>query len=461
MQGLIVVFALSLLAPIGGTHTNPASAATATLRPQLSNPIKHIIIIDEENHSFDEVLGRFCADIAAGLVSRQPCDGATQGTLSDGTVIPLAVSPDIVPSIDHKIDSQAIAINGGAMNGFDLIKGCRVGDGYECYTQFQPAQIPNLATLAQAFALSDRTFEFASTPSWASHVAITAATMDGYRGDNPEPGKFAKPEPGWGCDSNRDAPWWNGKRFVWVPACIPNQNGDGPYRQSPVPHVPTIFDRLDSAGLKWKIYGGEGHNTAKSAGYLWTLCPYFYDCLSTSQWDRLVPARHVITDAQKGRLPSFSMVTPTEQLSQHNNFSMAVGDNWIGQILSAVQTGPDWATTAVFITYDDCGCFYDHVNPLAFDPNWGIRVPFVIVSPYARAGYTDSTPATLVSVLTFTEHTFGLAPLSGADGSGYDYMSSFNFGQAPTVAVPMTHTRIPRAEREWIREHPGNENDVT
>jgi Phosphoesterase family len=79
-----------------------------------------------------------------------------------------------------------------------------------------------------------------------------------------------------------------------------------------------------------------------------------------------------LTAAAAGTLPNLSIVTTTAKNSQHNNYSMPRGDNWIGQAVQAVMNGPDWASTAIFITYDDCGCFYDHVTP---PPGMGIRVP--------------------------------------------------------------------------------------
>ena len=179
----------------------------------------------------------------------------------------------------------------------------------------------------------------------------------------------------------------------------------------------------------------------------------------TDQNNNVVPAWKVITDAQNGRLPKFAIVTPIAENSQHNRNSMALGDNWIGSVLSAIQNGPDWSTTAVFLTWDDCGCFYDHVPP----PNseQGIRVPMIIISPFAKARFTDSNDATFASLLAFTEHTFGLAPLNSEDGSAYDYNDSFKFEQIPLAPVPMTRTPIPAWERRWLATHPGDPNDGT
>ena len=85
---------------------------------------------------------------------------------------------------------------------------------------------------------------------------------------------------------------------------------------------------------------------------------------------------------------------------------MLQGDNWIGSVVSAIQHGVQWRSTAIFITYDDCGCFYDHAAPPS---GWGVRVPMVIVSPWAKPGHNDPRRASFSSMLAFTEHIFGLA----------------------------------------------------
>ena len=152
------------------------------------------------------------------------------------------------------------------------------------------------------------------------------------------------------------------------------------------------------AGLSWKLY---------TSDYDWAICPSFADCLDTSQKLNMVAPSQFTTDAQNGTLPSFSILLPqggnSGATSQHNGTSMAVGDNWIGAAVNAVENGPDWSSTAIFITWDDCGCFYDHVPPPV--STWGIRMPMIIVSPYAKPGYTDSTNATFGSMLAFTEAT--------------------------------------------------------
>ena len=266
------------------------------------------------------------------------------------------------------------------------------------------------------------------------------------------------PGKGWGCDSNNDTLWkvpGIGER-IKEPSCIPDYALDpvqypygGAYRATDVSYVPTIMDRLNAAGLSWKLYTGLGK---PGSGSSWAICPTFAECLYTSQRQNMVTAKAIIADATDGALPNFSVVTPTAANSQHNEDLMDNGDNWLGRVIAAIQDGPQWANTAVFITYDDCGCFYDHVSP---PKGLGIRVPMVIVSPYAKPGFTDSNVASFSSMLAFTEHVFGLSPLTGRDAAAYEFSDAFDFGQAHTAETKLAQHPLDRAERRYVKKHRG------
>ncbi len=420
------------------------------------SPIKHVVIVFQENHSFDNVLGRFCVSPPDG---HQPCDGATSGLTHDGKRIPLRPQPDITPEIGHRQRWAVVAMDHGKMDGFNLITGCSSRKRYPCYTQSFQSQIPNLWDLAGHFVVADHIFEDYPTPSWASHMLLVSSTMDGFVGENPTISQFtSRRGPNWGCDSYRDALWWSGRKAINVPSCIPDRSGRGPYRASPVRYVPTIFDRLQASGLTWKIYGGKGSENG-ATGWAWAICPTFYECLGSSQRNNLVNDTDILSAAQSGALPSLSIVTPRGGYSQHNRDSMTVGDNWIGSVVSAIENGPEWGSTAVFITYDDCGCFYDHVAP-----PWsrlGVRLPFVIVSPYAKAGFTDPTVGSLDSMLAYVEHTFGVRALTRNDAHAYDLSNSFDYAQRPLPGVPMVNTAVPKSELAYIAAHPPSRNDPT
>jgi phospholipase C len=433
----------------------PLRAEATITRP---TPIRHVVVLYLENHSFDNVLGKLC-------VANDRCDGVTRGVLPGGETMDLTRADDIVVPADHTMSGQRIAINGGRMNGFGNVPGCDVSRNYRCYTQYDPGQIPNLAALARPFVISDRTYSMDPIPSWGAHLELVAGQLDGFTGALPHPTSQSPGHPGWGCDSNKDAPWRPSPSAEVrdVPSCVPDFDLNpaiypygGAYRPTPVDHVATIMDRLSASGRTWKIYASEGPGPGT---YGWAICPTFAGCFYTEQRKRMVPSGKVVTNAENGQLPNLSIVIPVGPNSQHNDDSMLQGDNWIGRVVGAIQSGPEWNSTAIFITYDDCGCFYDHVAPPV--KTWGVRVPMVIVSPYAKRRFTDSHAATFASLLAFTEHVFGLRPLAVRDANAYDYGRSFNFNRARLRATQLTHSQLPGWERRYLKAHPADEDDPT
>jgi phospholipase C len=407
------------------------------------SPIQHVVLIYLENNSFDDLLGRMC-------VQDSRCDGATSGKLYNGQTIALSTAPDIPPIVSHSTKAHRLAVDGGKMDGFSRISGCNQTQNYQCYEQYNPSQVPNLVALARKFALSDRTFEWKDgVPSFGSHVELGAAQLDGFVGDNP-PKQTGTTGKGWGCDSSVDAYWQATPTSTPVlePACIPKPDGSGPYRSSPVPWVPSLMDHLDAAGVSWQFDAP----TASQNAYGWSVCPTFADCLYTSQANNMHPTKSILTQAQSGTLANVSIVIPCCGDSEHNGESMALGDTWLGSVVNALMNGPEWSSTAIFITYDDFGGFYDHVPPPG--GTFGMRVPMVIVSPYAKPGYTDSSVASIASVQAYIEHTFGVQPLTSADGKAYDFLNAFNYSQTPLGPARMVHRRISHGERLWLARHP-------
>lgn len=443
--GLVPLLAAGVAgAAIVGSATPPPAPPTTI--PSVT-PIEHVVVIMQENHSFDETLGKLCVDDAR-------CDGALVGKLKDGTTWPLRQAPDLVPNVAHRVPDQIIAVDKGLMDGFSRISGCS-GTNHPCYQYYDPTQIPNLAALARQYVVADRAFTASDAPSWGGHIAMVtpgngwvngwnpAYNWDGFTGNIPIKALGVPAGKGWGCDSNLVAPWKSAQTALskLQPSCIPKVDGTGAFRPTPVRHVSTIMDSLDAAGVPWKIYGTLDPS---DTGYPWNICPTFADCLAKQS--SVVTARtNFAADAAAGNLPGVSFVIPNLRVSQHNGASMAVGDNWIGQNVQAVMSGPDWQSTAIFVTYDDCGCFYDHVNPNTPVTGFGIRVPFVIVSPWARPGFTDSNvTSSTTGILSFIEHNWRL-PAIGNEDQYYDFSQSFDWGQPPVAPVPMTNTPVQNA----------------
>ncbi len=438
------------LVTVGGATALAAHDAPRPPGTLASSPIKHVVVLYQENHSFNDLLGDLC------VTEGDRCAGSTVGRVSNGMKVPLRAESDIVPGAGHEPTDQIAAINGGQMNGWDHVDECDAKHDYQCMTQVHAGSVPTLWKLADTYAISDMTFETATSASWGSHLELVAGTMDGFLGF--EPNSALRRGKGGGCDSMKDTAW-QGPGYpnpIQVPTCVPDAQGHGPYRTSPVPYVPTIMDTLDAAGLSWHIYapGKRG-----DFGYGWAICPTFYECLGSGQADKVRRPHDFARAALAGKLPAFSIVIPYPPDSQHNGRSLMEGDNWLATNVNAVMHGPDWATTAIVIAYDDCGCFFDPVPP---PTGFGVRVPVVIVSPYARARFVDHNIASLASLLAFTEHVFGLPALPGGqDGAAYDYSRTFNFSGPPRQPIDLPLHRVPPSSLRWIAAHPPPDDDPT
>jgi phospholipase C len=419
----------------------------------VNSPIQHIIVLMQENHSFASELGNFCNQVNAGVTSR--ANGCVSGlpdsvTLADGVTVAPSITPDTVPSIDHSVKAQQLAM----ANKWDQITGC---SSYQCISYYPASSVPNLSALAVNYTVLDHAFTLADSPSWGGHLNEFAATTDGFTGDNPFPNKsLPAGNRDWGCDSNMEARFLpiNGTYIPPQPSCIPDFSLGLPYGGAYGPtvakNVPTILQRMDAASVSWNIYAAK---PTDSGGAFWSGCPSFASCLDTPEFSHVYESGQYFTDAAAGNLPNVSFVMPEGKngsqfdgaFSQHNKQSNSAGDNWIGRIVSAAMTGPEASSTAIIITYDDCGCFYDSVNPpIAPDGRqMGFRAPFVIVSQYAKAGYTDSTVTSNTgSILAFIEWNFNLTSLNANDASADNLSSDFNFAQAAIKFPVMRYQHI-------------------
>jgi phospholipase C len=153
-------------------------------------------------------------------------------------------------------------------------------------------------------------------------------------------------------------------------------------------------------------------------------------------WQRhIVPVDQFAIDAAGGSLPAVSWISTPSVVSEHPPSSTCVGENWTVGLLQALASGRDWRSTAVFITWDDFGGFYDHVPPQQVDQyGLGFRVPLLVVSPYARSGYIDHAQAEFSSVLKFIEADFGVANLTDRDLNTTDLTQLFDFRQSARPA---------------------------
>ena len=393
----------------GALSSQPSNAPAATSNVPAGElgAIQHIVFIVKENRTFDNYFGTFPG-----------ADGATTGTTSTGQVIQLGRTPDTVRDICHHWACANQAINGGKMNGFDLLKGCNVNGDLLCYTQMTQQDIPNYFALAQNFVLADRMFSSLHGPSFPNHL-YTVAAQSGGAIDVPAH------EP-WGCDADPD----NTVEVI--------DSGGNITTQFPCFDFQTLADSLQRAGVSWKFYAP----VQGQMGYIFSALDAINHIRNSPLWTaNVVPYGQFVSDAQSAQLPAVSWLIADYAESEHPPNSTCHGENWTVQQLNAVMQGPDWHSTAVFLTWDDFGGFYDHVAPDNVDQfGFGPRVPLLIISPFARKGFISHTTYEFSSFLRFAERRFDLPGLTSRDTMANDMTDSFNFNQ-PSLPPLVLETR--------------------
>jgi len=208
----------------------------------------------------------------------------------------------------------------------------------------------------------------------------------------------------------------------------------------------TIGDRLSEKGLDWAWYSG-GWNDAQLGGdaaspdvidqFQYHHQPFVYFAKyadgTAAKAAHLKDEQDFLALAKTGALPSVSFIKPMGIDNEHPGYTDVLrGDQHALMLIQAVQNSPAWKDTAIILTYDEHGGFWDHVAPPKVD-RWGpgSRVPAIVVSPFARRGFVDHTVYDTTSILATIEHRFGLAPLGERDQNATDLSAAFDFGQKP------------------------------
>ena len=422
-RGTAVWIVLNLL----GTAMSTCSLAAAQAAPApLSSTasagirkIQHIIFIIKENRSFDQYFGTFPG-----------AEGATSGTISTGQVISLGHTPDQTPyDLGHGYAGLVSSIDSGNMDRFDLIEGGNnIGD-YLSYTEMTQADIPNYFTYASKFVLADRMFSSLHSPSFPNHL-FTVGAQSGGAFNNPSLPHSTTETKSWGCDADAS---------VTVPVMDAMGNITAQY---PCFDFPTLADSLENASISWRYYAPQPGETA----YIWSTLDAINHIRNSSLWSqRVVPSTQFITDITNGQLPAVSWLVVGAE-SEHPPNSVCEGENWTVKQLNALMQSQYWNSSAVFLTWDDFGGFYDHVPP-PLTPSgtfgYGARVPLLIISPYAKSGYISHTQYEFSSVLKFIEERFALPPLTDRDANANDTLDSFDFSQTPIPPFTLKRRSCP------------------
>jgi phospholipase C len=371
----VVAVSLGLAATAPGVAAAPAA-------PGNPAPIKHVIEVMLENHTFDNLFGNFPG--ADGIPSGTTMLSPNSGFDSAPDVHPVFATPnegDVMNALNNGQGQEQMAMDyepgqGYRMDHYTL----QPSESMASITEFGPQFDPNQQYLAQNYELADHNFQPYIAPTMPNVMAALNGTDHNWPYNNLNPS---------------DTQPWN-----------------------------SIFDELAAAGRTWKIY------------YSLPL-----SVLNGTLWQKIVPADQLqnistgdqfFSDIASGNLPDFSFVRPGVNYSGEPEEDLGNPDAWIGQLVNAVAQSPYWNSTAIFVTYDEGGGFWDHVAPPA-KSGYGTRTPMTIISPYARAGvYHQQT--TNMSILSFMQNLWGLPPLTTLNAKQNDLMSAFDFSQAPLPA---------------------------
>jgi phospholipase C len=425
-----------------GTIALPGSALPALVSPATGNPvsryIKHVVVIIQENRSFENFFAGY------------PGADAPMTGLAGGTIVPLHEITFNGPDLKHDWRSSMIDWNHGKMDGFYKFGKPSGSGAYPAYAYVQRSLIASYWTMARRYVLADHMFPTEFGGSFTGHLTLVAGT------DNLTPEKAEVNFPD-GAPDDCDSP--PGTRSSTV-----NAKREISYFTGPFPcftQFNTMAQTLDSAGISWKYYATK----LLDAG-LWEPFEAIKYVRYGSDWHRniIAPQTIVLNDAAANGLASVSWVSPSKQDSDHPGARNGpYGPVWVASIVNAIGESPYWRSTAIIVLWDDWGGWYDNMPPPQLDfRGLGIRVPCLIVSPYAKRGYVSHTRYEFGSVLKFIEQAFNL-PALGPTSEGYtdtranSLVDSFDFTQAARAFKPIP---IPSPYARYIRSEPPSNEPV-
>jgi phospholipase C len=383
---------------------NPPSPSTG---PQATTPIQHLVVLMQENHTFDNYFGTYPGANGFPSDAKMPVDPTN---LSSPVVLPWHIGNTTITDLSHNAPTFLAQYDFGRMDGFisalnNLNQNGKLSMGYYDYRD-----IPYYWNLASNYVLFDNLFSSAKDGSSANHMYWIA-------GVSPTP-----------------------KHGQTLPDLLAN--------------IPTIFDRLQAAGVSWKFYV-ENYNPNinyrnmasqgnKGSQVIW---------VPLLNFDRFIDdptlASHIVdlsqyyVDLRNGTLPAVSYIVPSGT-SEHPPEYPATGERQVKTLIQELMRSSAWGSSAFMLLYDDWGGWFDHVAPPQVDAyGYGLRVPGLLVSPYAKTGVVDNTMLDFTSVLKFIEDNWKVASLSTRDAAANSILSAFDFTMAPRPAVFLSSTWAP------------------
>ena len=390
------------------------------------------MIVVQENRSFDN------------LFSGYPGADAPRFGYAGKKKIALRSTPLENPgNIENNWRDAIGGWNGGKMNGFEHehFYGGPLDYAYAYVPRRESA--PYWA-MARQYVLADRMFPTEFGPSYTSHLSLVAANTT----IEPKPIAEVDAPDGlpWGCDAPQGT-----RTFTLTSARVERFNGPFPCYEN----FPTIAGRLDAAGISWKYYASP---LTRLPGKVWSVFDSIHAVRYGSDWQNVItPQTKILRDVPNGKLAQVSWVTPDWQDSDHTGSGYDRGPSWVASIVNAIGESPYWNSTAIVVVWDDWGGWYDDAPPPQLDfRGLGLRVPCIVISPYARSGYVSHTQYEFGSILKLVEETFGLPPI-GPPSRGFtdtraaSMLDAFDFAQQPRAFVPIP---APYSRQRFLDERP-------
>ena len=400
------LLAIITVLALAGSQFLPVQAASSSQGHQPTTPIQHLVVLMQENHTFDNYFGTYPGADGMPAGTTMPVD---PGNPKAGYVTPWHIGNSTITDLSHSAATFHAQYDNGKMDGFVSALNARNQNGKLAMGYYDGTDIPYYWNLADNYVLFDQFFSSAQDGSFANHLFWVAA----------------------------------------VPPIVPK----GQKLSDVLANIPTIFDSLQAAGVSWKFYvqnydaninyRNESASGSKAAQVVWVpLLNFdrFIDDPTLSS--HIVDLNQYFIDLHNGTLPAVSYIVPSGA-SEHPPSNLMSGQRFVKSIIQELMRSSFWDSSAFLLAYDDWGGWYDHVTPIQVDQfGYGPRVPVLLVSPYAKTGYVDHTVLDFTSILNFIEQNWNIAPLAARDTNANNFLSAFNFNQAARLPNFLPLTRI-------------------
>jgi len=411
--------------------------AAAGAPPTIGHRPSHVIIIVQENRTFDDLFNGY-----PGANTRR------YGYDSTGKIVPLVRrSLKTNYDLDHSHTGFETEWNGGKLDGFNKERTSGAGAKQPdlAYSYAPYSEVKPLWDLAHEFALADEFFQTNEGPSFPAHQYLIAGQSGHFATANPDPLKPADLGPlamseniatrkganAAGCDSALAG-------YLEQTIDLSLQTDPQPSRElapkvAPCANYATILDELRARSFSWRYY-------TPSYGVLWDAPDAIAHIRFRPAWFNVkVPETSIFDDIALHQLPNVSYVIPRGSLSDHPGGTSAHGPDWVASVANAVGESSYWPDTEIIVTWDDWGGFYDHVQPTIHNAySDGFRVPAIVISPYARSGYVSYKRRDFGSILRSVETNFGLPSLAQSDAYNDDLSDCLDFSKPARQYRPIS-----------------------